>query len=62
MRNQKDRRVSPDSGLFTPEENALGKPHQERRQRHDRRIENLTLEERLLQFSEMPSTTIKKPK
>jgi len=55
MRNQKDRRASQATGQFTTEENALGQSAQERRHRQDRRLENLTMEERQLQFSEMPS-------
>jgi hypothetical protein len=55
MRSSKDRRAPHTEGLFNPEENALGQPLKERRHTRDRRIENLTLEERQLQFSEMPS-------
>ena len=62
MRSPKDRRASHTEGLFNPEENALGQPLQERRQTRERRIENLTLEERLLQLSEMPSLKLNKKK
>lgn len=55
MRSPKDRRASHAEDLFHPEENALGQPLQEKRHTSDRRIENLTLEERQLQLSEMPS-------
>jgi|GEM_PF-2868200 len=55
MRSQKDRRASHAEDLFKPEENTPGQPLQERRQTRERRIENLSLEERQLQFSEMPS-------
>jgi hypothetical protein len=62
MRSPKDRRASRAKDLFNPEENALGQPLQERRQTRERRIENLTLEERLLQLSEMPSLKLNKKK
>jgi len=62
MRSPKDRRASHAQDLFNPEENALGQPLQERRQTRERRIENLTLEERLLQLSEMPSLKLNKKK
>jgi len=55
MRNQKDRRASQAAGPFTAEENTPGQAAQERRHKQDRRLENLTMEERQLQFSEMPS-------
>ena len=57
MRSSKDRRASHAEDLFTTKEDARG----ERRQLRDRRIENLTLEERQLQFSEMPSPKIPTP-
>ena len=62
MRSPKDRRASHTEGLFNPEENALGQPLKERRHTRDRRIENLTLEERQLQFSEMPSLKLDEKK
>lgn len=62
MRNQKDRRASQAADLFATEENALGQSAQERRHRQDRRLENLTMEERQLQFSEMPSQKLHKSK
>ena len=62
MRNQKDRRASQTAGLFTTEENTLGQSVQERRHIQDRRLENLTMEERQLQFSEMPSQKLDKSK
>jgi len=62
MRSPKDRRASHAEDLFNPEENVLGQPLQERRQTRERRIENLSLEERQLQFSEMPSLQLDKKK
>ena len=62
MRRSKDRRASHAEDLFNPEENALGQPLQERRQTRERRIENLSLEERQLQLSEMPSLQLDKKK
>ena len=62
MRSPKDRRASHAEDLFSPEENTLGQPLQDRRQTRDRRIENLTLEERQLQLSEMPSLKLNKKK
>ena len=62
MRDPKDRRASHKEGLFYPEENVPGQPIKERRHRRDRRIENLSLEERQLQFSEMPSLKLNKNK
>jgi len=62
MRSPKDRRASHAEDLFSPEENTLGQPLHERRQTRERRIENLSLEERQLQLSEMPSLKIDKSK
>jgi hypothetical protein len=62
MRSPKDRRAPHEDGLFTPEENVLGQPARERRHTRDRRIDKLTLEERQLQFSEMPSLKLNKKK
>jgi hypothetical protein len=62
MRSPKDRRASHAEGLLNTEENALGQPLQERRHTRDRRIENLTLEERQLLLSEMPSLKLNKKK
>jgi len=62
MRRPKDRRASHEEGLFYPEENVLGQSVKERRHTHDRRIENLTLEERQLQLSEMPSLKLNEKK
>jgi hypothetical protein len=62
MRNPKDRRVSHAKDLFGPEEITPGQPLQNRRKTCDRRIENLTLEERQLQLSEMPSLKLDKKK
>jgi hypothetical protein len=62
MRNQKDRRASQAAGPFTTEENVLGQSAQERRHIQDRRLENLTMEERQLQFSEMPSQKLDESK
>jgi hypothetical protein len=62
MRSPKDRRASHTEDLFNPEEDALGQPIKERRHTRERRIENLTLEERQLQLSEMPSLKLDKKK
>jgi hypothetical protein len=62
MRSPKDRRAAHEEGLFTPEDNVLGQPIKERRHAPDRRIENLTLEERQLQFCEMPSMKLNNKK
>jgi hypothetical protein len=61
MRSPKDRRTSHATDLFTTEDTVHGQPHQERRHKSDRRLENLTLEERQLQLSEMPSPESNKP-
>ncbi len=61
MRSSKDRREPHPDGLFKPEEYGLEQPSRERRHSYDRRIENLTLEERQLAFSEMPSLKLDKP-
>ena len=55
MRNPKDRRTPHADGLFNPEEYGQEQSSRERRHSRDRRMENLTLEERQLEFSEMPS-------
>ena len=60
MRRPKDRRAPHTEDMFIPEQNALGQPLKKRRQTGERRIENLTLEERQLQLSEMPSHKLKK--
>ena len=62
MRSPKDRRASPAKDLFGPEENTPGQPQKDRRQTLERRIENLTLEERQLQLSEMPFLELNKKK
>lgn len=62
MRNPKDRRAPHEKDLFYPEENIPGRPIKERRHTRDRRIENLSLEERQLQFSEMPSLKVNEKK
>ena len=59
MRNRKDRRKphGTPSGPF--EDISLAAP--ERRKTKERRVENMSADERQLQFSEMPSVRIEKP-
>jgi len=59
MRNQKDRRTSTATVEHDEQYDLTSK---ERRQLHDRRKENMSMEERQLQFSEMPSVDLPKEK
>ena len=59
MRNKKDRRTS---NTDVQEDKQLDLTFQERRHIHNRRMENMSMEERQLQFSEMPSQDITKQK
>ena len=59
MRNQKDRRTS--SAAVEPDKQS-DLMSKERRQLHDRRKENMSMEEHQLQFSEMPSVDLPKEK
>jgi len=59
MRNQKDRRTSTASVEHDKQHDLASK---ERRQLNDRRKENMSMEERQLQFSEMPSVDLPKEK
>jgi hypothetical protein len=60
MRNTTDRRHSHTTGLHPIDDNEIEVTGTDRRKSHDRRMENLTLEERQLLLSEMPS--LKPPK
>jgi hypothetical protein len=62
MRNQKDRRAATAADPFARDDNQFGQPFQEKRHPQDRRMENMSLEERQLQFSEMPSLDLHKQK
>ena len=62
MRNQKDRRESHAVDPLARKDNQFGQTSRERRHIHDRRMENMSLEERQLQFSEMPSLDLHKQK
>ena len=55
MRNSTDRRHPHTTGLHPIDNNEIEVFGADRRKIRDRRIENLTLEERQLMFSEMPS-------
>jgi hypothetical protein len=59
MRNQKDRRSS---NTVLPQDKQTDLTFQERRHIHNRRMENMSMEERQLQFSEMPSHDFPKEK
>jgi hypothetical protein len=59
MRNQKDRRTSTAAAEHDKQSDLTSK---ERRQLNDRRKENMSMEERQLQFSEMPSVDVPKEK
>jgi hypothetical protein len=61
MRDRKERRKAVDTPLSPLEDNGRTSSFMERRKHHDRRLENLDVEERQLMFSEMPSPTPKKP-
>ena len=60
MRNTTDRRHPHTTGLHPIDDHETEVAGADRRKLHDRRMENLTLEERQLLFSEMPS--LKPPK
>ena len=62
MRTQKDRRVSLAADLFATKDKQFGQTNQDRRHLHERRMENMSMEERQLQFSEMPSIDMYKQK
>ena len=59
MRNHKDRRKTGDTPLSPHEDNGRATLCRDRRKNHERRIENLEVEERQLMLSEMPAPTIK---
>ena len=59
MRNKKDRRTSTAAVEHDKQYDLTSK---ERRQLNDRRKENMSMEERQLQFSEMPSVDLPKKK
>ncbi len=61
MRNHKDRRKTGDAPISPCEDNGRATLLRDRRKDHDRRIENLDIDERQLMLSEMPAPTIKKP-
>ena len=61
MRNHKDRRKNGDKQVSPHEDNGRATLLRDRRKSHDRRIENLAVEERQLMLSEMPAPAIKKP-
>ncbi|MEN8206462.1 MAG: hypothetical protein ABFS24_10670 [Pseudomonadota bacterium] len=60
MRNSTDRRQPHITGLHPIDDNEIKVTDTDRRKIRDRRMENLTLEERQLLLSEMPS--LKPPK
>ena len=60
MRNSTDRRHPHTTGLHPIDDHEIEVTGTDRRKNHDRRMENLTLEERQLLLSEMPS--LKPPK
>jgi len=62
MRNQKDRRASVAAGSPARDDQQFGQTGEDRRHLHDRRMENMSMEERQLQFSEMPSFDMHKQK
>jgi hypothetical protein len=59
MRNKKNRRTSTAAEEHDKQHDLTSK---ERRQLNDRRKENMSMEERQLQFSEMPSVDLPKEK
>ena len=59
MRNEKDRRTSTAAAEQDKHNELMSR---DRRQLHDRRKENMSMEERQLQFSEMPSVDLPKEK
>ena len=60
MRNSSDRRHTVTTGLHPIDDHETEVTDSDRRKSHDRRMENLTMEERQLLLSEMPS--LKPPK
>ena len=60
MRNTNDRRQPQASRPYPGIEYEAGKPGGDRRKTRDRRMENLSLEERQLLLSEMPSLIVTK--
>jgi hypothetical protein len=61
MRNRKDRRKTGKPPISPYEDNGRATLLRDRRKNHERRIENLKVEERQLILSEMPAPIIKKP-
>jgi hypothetical protein len=61
MRSHKERRKTVDAPTSPVEDNGRATLLKERRKDHDRRIENLDVDERQLMLSEMPAPTTKKP-
>jgi len=61
MRNSTDRRHPHTTGLHPIDDNEIDVTDADRRKTRDRRMENLTLEERQLLLSEMPSLKPPKP-
>ena len=61
MRNSTDRRHPHTTGLHPIDDNEIDATGADRRKTRDRRVENLTLEERQLLLSEMPSLKLPKP-
>ena len=61
MRNSTDRRHPHTTGLHPIDDNEIDVTDADRRKTRDRRMENLTLEERQLLLSEMPSLKLPKP-
>ena len=57
MRNQKERRQSASAPLSPNTDNGHARLLQERRSGRARRLENMSLDERQLQLSEMPGPT-----
>lgn len=59
MRNHKDRRKTGNAPISPYEDNGRATLARDRRKNHERRIENLEMEERQLMLSEMPAPIIK---
>ena len=62
MRNQKDRRKAVAETPSTHADNGRGQLLKERRSGRERRLENMRLDERQLQLSEMPGLAPEKPR
>jgi hypothetical protein len=58
MRDPKDRRVHPAAPASSFENNGQKQVLSDRRSTQERRMENMAVEERQLQFSEMPWLTL----